>query len=181
MCVYHKFVYEPVSVLNCVWMFKTFWNIQEKHQLALKIAKRMKEHLKSKHTTSKRYTVRDQGGMQKRCEDEWEQCVLVDEAMLTYSWLMTLVVFTKGHEANSDGLKTWSDGRRKLERESHITKKQKKVTYILILHQYKREAEEDCLDSGIVYVYPFRINFNTLTLTRITDSIFFALGYEPRY
>lgn len=48
----------------------------------------------------------------------WE----VDEVMLTYSWLMASVVFSKGHKANSNGLETGPDGWSELEKERGVGK-----------------------------------------------------------
>lgn len=55
-------------------------------------------------------------------EDHWMESITfsrrykyIYEMKLTYSWLMTFVVFSKSHKADSEGLKTGTNGWSKLD------------------------------------------------------------------
>ena len=80
----------------------------------------MKEHLQSKTQNIKKVHSQGPRSNAERSVNEndvagcWEGAAAY-EMMLTYSWLMALVVFSKGHEADSDGLKTGSNGWSELE------------------------------------------------------------------
>lgn len=115
-----------------VCMFKTFWNIEEARQLALKIQKGWKsiynpntQHQKV-HSQGPRSNVEEAWGWVQSLNEnkvaEWWEDTAAEKMMLTYSRLMALVVFSKGHKANSDGLETGSDGWSELERGMNRTR-----------------------------------------------------------
>lgn len=69
------------------------------------------------HSQGPRSNVEDTWGwVQSMNENQvagWWEGTAADKTMLTYSWLMPFVVFSKGHKADSDGLETgpnaWSE------------------------------------------------------------------------
>lgn len=80
----------------------------------------MKEHLQSKHNIKKVHSqgpgsnVEEAWGWVRSMNENqvagWWEGTAADNLMLTYSWLMASVVFSKGHKADSDGLETGPDG-----------------------------------------------------------------------
>lgn len=131
MCIYGANVYGhaccsiSVSLYNCVHV-QNILKYRRAHQLALEIQKDERASTIQTHNI-KRYTVRGQGGVKKRRGDWWVRSMnenkvagwwdsaAVEQMILTYSWLMASVVFSKGHKADSDGLETGPNGWSELE------------------------------------------------------------------
>lgn len=128
--IVHVLLSLPLCITVC--MFKTFWNIEEAHQLSLKIQKGWKsiynpntQHQKV-HSQGPRSNVQEAWGWVQSLNENkvagWWEDTAAEKMMLTYSWLMALVVFSKGHKADSDGLETGSDGWSELERGMNKTR-----------------------------------------------------------
>lgn len=105
-------------------MLKTFLNTEVAHQLALKIPKDERASTIQTH-----YIKGTQARAKEKCRKsmgmstifEWESSGWMmrgyswRKMMLTYSWLMASVVFSKGHKADSNGLETGPNGWSELE------------------------------------------------------------------
>ena len=141
-----------LSLPRCVTarLFKAFWNIDETQQLAFKIPKDEREstivthNIKKVHSRGPRSNVREVWGwMSTICEWQrvagWWESAAADKIMLTYSWLMALVVLPKGHKADGNGLETGSDGWSKLvkwtEKKQWQTLNPNPVTTLLLINK----------------------------------------------